>query len=283
MQVYLGCDASGREHYFQYIPVNETLKAFLNNKEQYDKAKGQTSENPHVIQDLVMLCREEDLKFFGQQQVFRPLLSDLKDMEEFGIVLENGETVRGTVIAIVGDNLGSHSIGGFTENFSNENVQAPQPSNLSKSSQSSSVTNQSPASVTIQSPTSTAVPVQSATWMSDFQIPWGDSVLHSKKWMLVIEGKYLFPECDLPDVTSAFAVLFASYYVLNLEYQVEAATTLEFIQRFIVRINPENSKCSSKLQLSKRTGNLVRRKTSGLNPHISTFIQEFLDFTWQNY
>ncbi|KAK2915632.1 hypothetical protein Q8A67_000006 [Cirrhinus molitorella] len=111
----------------------------------------------------------------------------------------------------------------------------------------------------------------------------GDSVLHSKKWMLVIEGKYLFPECDLPDVTSAFAVLFASYYVLNLEYQVEAATTLEFIQRFIVRINPENSKCSSKLQLSKRTGNLVRRKTSGLNPHISTFIQEFLDFTWQNY
>ncbi len=61
---------------------------------------------------LVMLCREEDFKFFGQQQVFTPLLSDLKDMEE----LKNGEKVRGTVIAIVGDNLGSHSIGGFTEN-----------------------------------------------------------------------------------------------------------------------------------------------------------------------
>ncbi len=65
---------------------------------------------------LVMLCRDEDFKFFGQQQVFTPLLSDLKDMEEFGIVLKNGEKVRGTVIAIVGDNLGSHSIGGFTEN-----------------------------------------------------------------------------------------------------------------------------------------------------------------------
>ncbi len=46
---------------------------------------------------LVMLCREEDFKFF-EQQVFTPLLSDLKDMEEFGIVLENGETVRKTMI-----------------------------------------------------------------------------------------------------------------------------------------------------------------------------------------
>ncbi len=187
VQVYLGCDASGKERYFQYIPVNETLKAFLNNgsvKEQYDKANEQTPQNPHVLQDirdgrkfkentlykeyssvvslilyqdafevvnplgsgrkkhklvavymtlsevfphnrssidpmqLVMLCREEDFKFFGQQQVFQPLLSDLKDMEEFGIVLGNGETVKGTVIAIVGDSLGSHCIGGFTENFS---------------------------------------------------------------------------------------------------------------------------------------------------------------------
>lgn len=55
--------------------------------------------------------------FFGQQQVFTPLLSDLKDTEEFGIVLEIRETVRGTVIVIVGYNLGSHSIGGFTEIF----------------------------------------------------------------------------------------------------------------------------------------------------------------------
>ncbi len=46
---------------------------------------------------MVMLCRKEDFKFFGQQ-VFTPLLSDLKDMEEFGIVLKNGETVRETMI-----------------------------------------------------------------------------------------------------------------------------------------------------------------------------------------
>ncbi len=37
------------------IPVNETLKAFLNNgsfKEQYDEAKGQTPQNNHVLQDI---------------------------------------------------------------------------------------------------------------------------------------------------------------------------------------------------------------------------------------
>uniref|UniRef100_A0A8C2HVC6 Uncharacterized protein n=1 Tax=Cyprinus carpio TaxID=7962 RepID=A0A8C2HVC6_CYPCA len=50
----------------------------------------------------------------------------------------------------------------------------------------------------------------------------GDSVLHSKKWMLSIEGKVLFPETDLPDFSSAFAVLFGCYYVLNIEYQVES-------------------------------------------------------------
>ncbi len=49
--------------------------------------------------------------------------------------------------------------------------------------------------------------------------------------MLAIEGKVFFPESDLPDMSSAFAVLFGSYYTLNIEYQVEAATTLEFIQR----------------------------------------------------
>lgn len=59
----------------------------------------------------------------------------------------------------------------------------------------------------------------------------GDSVLQSKKWMLAIEGKVLFPATDLPDMSSAIAVLFGCFYVLNIEYQVEAATTLEFIQR----------------------------------------------------
>jgi len=74
-----------------------------------------------IIDHLFILCNwscfveSKILNFWGQQQVFTPLLSD---QGHGGIVLENGETVRGTVIAIAGDNLGSHSIWGFTENFS---------------------------------------------------------------------------------------------------------------------------------------------------------------------
>ncbi|KAL1006771.1 hypothetical protein UPYG_G00076820 [Umbra pygmaea] len=60
----------------------------------------------------------------------------------------------------------------------------------------------------------------------------GDSILESKKWMLSIEGKVLIQPTDhQTDFTSALAVLFTAYYVFNIEYQVEAATTMEFIQR----------------------------------------------------
>lgn len=63
---------------------------------------------------LVMLCRESDYQFFGQEKVFSCFVKDLKDIEQSGITLETSETVKGVVIAIVG--VGS--LGGFTENFS---------------------------------------------------------------------------------------------------------------------------------------------------------------------
>lgn len=65
-----------------------------------------------------MLCRESDYQFFGQEKVFSSLVKDLKDIETSGITLESKEIVKGVVVAIAGDNLGSHSLGGFTENFS---------------------------------------------------------------------------------------------------------------------------------------------------------------------
>ena len=67
---------------------------------------------------LVLLCREQDFKSFGQEIVFSPLIKDLKELEDSGIVLSNGKVIKGFVCAIAGDNLGSHSIGGFVENFS---------------------------------------------------------------------------------------------------------------------------------------------------------------------
>lgn len=67
---------------------------------------------------LVLLCREQDFRFFGQDLVFAILLKDLKDLEENGVELADGKVHKGTLCAIAGDNLGSHYIGGFVENSS---------------------------------------------------------------------------------------------------------------------------------------------------------------------
>lgn len=66
---------------------------------------------------LVLLCREQDYKYFGQEKVFTTLVTDLRDLEVNGIATLDGQ-VKGTLCAIAGDNLGSHNIGGFLENFS---------------------------------------------------------------------------------------------------------------------------------------------------------------------
>lgn len=50
--------------------------------------------------------------------MFGSLLKDLKDLELNGVSLPDGQVCKGTLCAIAGDNLGSHNIGGFTENFS---------------------------------------------------------------------------------------------------------------------------------------------------------------------
>jgi hypothetical protein len=53
--------------------------------------------------------------------VFSPLIDDLREIEDNGIELFTNVTIRGTIVVIVGNNLGSHCIGGFNENFSTVN------------------------------------------------------------------------------------------------------------------------------------------------------------------
>lgn len=65
-----------------------------------------------------LICREQDYKFFGHDKVFGCLIRDLNDLEENGLVMSDGQVYRGTLCAIAGDNLGSHNVGGFSENFS---------------------------------------------------------------------------------------------------------------------------------------------------------------------
>lgn len=68
---------------------------------------------------LIMLCLETDLKYFGQAKIFHNLIEDLKKIEVEGILINNA-LVKGTICSIVGDNLGSHYIGGFMECFNCE-------------------------------------------------------------------------------------------------------------------------------------------------------------------
>lgn len=63
---------------------------------------------------LVALCNE---KYFSHEAVFRVLVDELKIIES-GIEVYPGKIVKGGVAFITGDNLGSHTLGGFIENFS---------------------------------------------------------------------------------------------------------------------------------------------------------------------
>lgn len=67
---------------------------------------------------LVLLCRDNDFKTFEMEKVFSDMIADLKDLEDEGIITDDGNRIKTCLISICGDNLGSHCIGGFSENFS---------------------------------------------------------------------------------------------------------------------------------------------------------------------
>lgn len=66
---------------------------------------------------LVMLCRDVDFAKFPKETVYGAMMKDLHELETAGIEIL-GSTIRGSVFAICGDNLGQHDIGGFSTNFS---------------------------------------------------------------------------------------------------------------------------------------------------------------------
>ncbi len=61
----------------------------------------------------------------------------------------------------------------------------------------------------------------------------GNSVLQANTWMLTLEGRVIIQPQELTDFSSALSILFGCFYVFNVQYQEEAATTLEVIQRCV--------------------------------------------------
>lgn len=68
---------------------------------------------------LVALCLERDIKKYGFGKIVDILIKDLNDLETTGLQIQD-KVVKGTLVAMLGDNLGSHQIGGFMENFNSE-------------------------------------------------------------------------------------------------------------------------------------------------------------------
>ena len=69
---------------------------------------------------LVLLCKEKFVKTFGLGKIFQSIFDEVKEIEDVGLELFPDHHSFGTISYICGDNLGSHSLGGFSENFSNE-------------------------------------------------------------------------------------------------------------------------------------------------------------------
>lgn len=108
--------------------------------------------------------------------------------------------------------------------------------------------------------------------------------LSNQRWMLSMEGQVVCEGAQL-NFVSGLAALFASFYNFNLQYQEEAACSLEFVQRRFLDINPERgSKAKKGKVTSKKTGHVVQKKTkkknSTVNPQVSSLLRKLADFEW---
>ncbi|CAK6978067.1 uncharacterized protein LOC119499858 isoform X2 [Scomber scombrus] len=97
-----------------------------------------------------------------------------------------------------------------------------------------------------------------------------------QRWMVSLEGHVICEGIQATFLTG-LATLFSTFYTFNLQYQEEAACTLEFIQRRFIGINPQRgTKTGHGKVLSKKTG----KKTTPVNPHVSTLLRRLMDFQW---
>ncbi|CAB1313293.1 unnamed protein product [Coregonus sp. 'balchen'] len=83
---------------------------------------------------------------------------------------------------------------------------------------------------------------------------------------LLADGRVVCGLDSESNFTAALSVLFSTFYVVNIEYQESASATLELIKMFLVRINPERTKCTAKAGVSRNTGKVVQRKPLPINP-----------------
>ncbi|CAM4615012.1 unnamed protein product [Leuciscus chuanchicus] len=89
-------------------------------------------------------------------------------------------------------------------------------------------------------------------------------MMKPSKWLISIEGHVVMG--PHPFFLHGVAAFFSSYYVFNLEYPAAGSSTLEFIQRCFLGINPER-------------GSKTKKRTT-MNPNVSTLLRKLIDFEW---
>ncbi|KAK2916622.1 hypothetical protein Q8A67_000996 [Cirrhinus molitorella] len=100
-------------------------------------------------------------------------------------------------------------------------------------------------------PCATAVDVNTAELPSTPCLIMQGDMMKPSGWLLSIEGHVVMG--PHPFFLHGVAAFFSSYYVFNLEYPAAGSSTLEFIQRCFLGINPER-------------GSKTKKRTT-MNPH----------------
>lgn len=70
---------------------------------------------------LALLVKDKFVASYGLHKIFAPLVRDISRLEKKGISV-NGEVLYGSVLAMTGDNLSSHRLGGFKCSFSHGRI-----------------------------------------------------------------------------------------------------------------------------------------------------------------
>ncbi|KAI7813531.1 hypothetical protein IRJ41_018610 [Triplophysa rosa] len=97
----------------------------------------------------------------------------------------------------------------------------------------------------------------------------GNNPLTAKMFMIAVDQVIIHDQ--LPIFKNAFQMMFCSYYLHNIDYPVEIGATLEFLQRCMFKINPDQ-------------GTKVSRKEKGrqytMNPRVLSLISKIANFEW---
>ena len=70
---------------------------------------------------ITLSVKESDLKYF-RNEVYAPLIADLKVLETEGILLPDGQVKKAGILFHLGDNLEAHKVGGFSPCFSSYEI-----------------------------------------------------------------------------------------------------------------------------------------------------------------